>query len=148
MSKVIREVGLSSSCSTNWRNGVLPNAKTVEKIAARLGLTAGYLIDGDAYSLDMVRESGRVGEPQNIPYHSSDSEKNPIAAREIGRLQGRIQELERRIGELEKENKELERKAAEYRDIIENRDNRLLNEVKKIADQMEKMSKQLDLNKK
>ena len=41
---VAREIGLSNATSTQWKKGSVPNGSTLSKIAARFGVTVGYLL--------------------------------------------------------------------------------------------------------
>lgn len=41
---LLKEMGLSTSMGTKWRNGTTPNLETVQNIAKHLNVTVAYLI--------------------------------------------------------------------------------------------------------
>ena len=49
-SSVIRELGMSSSCMTNWRRGISPRASTVTRIADFLGCDSNDLLSDPTMS--------------------------------------------------------------------------------------------------
>jgi len=139
VSKLLRELKFSSSSVTYWkRKGTIPKGEKLVKIAEYLDVTVDYLTRGETGSTTnnynetekypvTVRESGRLSEPQRAPYNSNGIENSSITGRELGRLEGRIEELEK--------------KNAEYKEIIENLSNQLRNVTEKMTEQIEKISK-------
>lgn len=52
---VAKELGLSSSMSTRWKNGTIPNPKTQSKIAAHFNVSTDYLLGYDEAKVVKVR---------------------------------------------------------------------------------------------
>ena len=134
VSRLLRELGFSTSSVTYWRNGSMPKIDKLVKISEHLGVPIDYLIEGEAlggpYKSDGIekssaagREPGRIGEP----YGSDGIKKSSITDRELGRLEGRIEELEK--------------KNAEYKKIIDDLTSQLRNVTERMVEQVEKMSK-------
>lgn len=48
-----KSLGLSTSMVTRWKNGTIPNQTTMEILADALGVTAHFLMWGDATGLDL-----------------------------------------------------------------------------------------------
>ena len=44
---LIRELGLSTSNGTSWKSGVIPNGKTIQLLADRLGVSVSWLLGED-----------------------------------------------------------------------------------------------------
>ena len=133
VSRLLRELGFSTSSVTYWRKGSMPKIDKLVKLSEYLDVPISYLIEGEtqafAYSsndTEKLSATGRTGEINNNLYSS----KSSITDRELGRLEGRIEELEK--------------KNTEYKEIIENRDNQLRNVVDKMARHVEKMSNHLN----
>jgi len=136
VSQLLSTLGFSTSNGTYWRKGVIPKGEKLLEIAKYLEVSVDYLIRGEAYYKpdNTVREFVRVGEKRVLPYGSDDNQKITVTDRELGRLEGRIEELEK--------------KNAEYKEIIEIRDKQLCNVIEKMSEQVERMSKQQKSNRK
>jgi transcriptional regulator with XRE-family HTH domain len=123
VSRLLRELGFSTSSVTYWGKGSMPKIDKLVKISEYLDVPINYLIEGETqgafYGSDTGREYARTGE--------SCGSRSSITDRELGRLEGRIEELEK--------------KNAEYKEIIETRDNQLRDVIDKIAGQIEKIPK-------
>ncbi|MDR2728632.1 MAG: helix-turn-helix transcriptional regulator [Chitinispirillales bacterium] len=137
-SKVMRDLGFSSSNTTNWKQGTAkPSLETLEKIAKYFDITVARLIGDEtdrAYSITNTGiKPARVGERYISSYESGDMEKSSVTAREIGRFEGRIFELEKKVEELNKKN-------SEYEEEIKNLNNQLY--MERAAKQAEKMPEQ------
>ena len=58
-----KSLGLSTSMVTRWKNGTIPNEPTMEILAEALGVTAHYLMWGDATGMDIQHFSKNEKEP-------------------------------------------------------------------------------------
>ena len=50
MTRLARDLNLSSSAPARWKQGSLPKAETIQKIADYFGVTTDYLLSGDSTS--------------------------------------------------------------------------------------------------
>jgi len=124
VSRLLVELGFSTSSVTYWRKGSMPKIDKLVKISEYLGVPIDYLIEDETHGVSYRSDTGRESDRISEPYLITD--------RELGRLEGRIEELEK--------------KNAEYKEIIEKRDSQLRGVMEKMADQVEKMSKRLNSN--
>jgi len=129
VSRLLRELGFSSSSVTYWRKGSVPKIDKLVKISQYLDVSVEYLIEGGIhgvpYSSNTVSKSlineNRIGETDSACYNLDNGQKSSDTSRELGRLEGRIEELEKKI--------------AEYKKIIEDRDSQLRDIIEKMAEQ-------------
>lgn len=67
-----RELNLSPAAVTRWKNGSIPNRKTLEMIAERLNVTVDFLINDEEFPLDinskhkMFRDGNLTALPQRF----------------------------------------------------------------------------------
>ena len=55
---LVKELGMSTSMPTGWKNGTIPKSDTVQKIADYFGVTTDYLLrDHSPLSASNVRDS-------------------------------------------------------------------------------------------
>ena len=145
LSDFLSKMDLSSSNGTYWRkSGYIPEGKILLKMAEFLEVSIDYLVTGKTYSppyrIEKPAIINQVAATYTPPYGYNDAEKS-ADGRETGSFECQIRELKRRFEGLERQN-------TVSNEIIENQYNQLLNEMKKMAEKIEKMPKQLNLNKK
>lgn len=141
VSRLLRELGFSTSNVTYWRKGSIPKIDRLIKISEYLDIPVEYLIEGGVHgvpyssggaersSIDSS-EPGRPVKAHSVPDSSYGTEKSSTTDRQLGRLEGRIEELEK--------------KNTEYKETIDNLAEQLRNTMEKMTEQVEKMSKQLN----
>ncbi|MCL2689655.1 MAG: helix-turn-helix domain-containing protein [Chitinispirillia bacterium] len=113
IARLLRELKFSSSSATYWRRGSIPKIDKLIKISEYFGIPVEYFIEGGVNGVPYSSEnfekstlaSSEPAKRSGKPYFYDNTEKPSISEREIGRLEGRIEELEK--------------KNAEYKEIIE-----------------------------
>jgi len=112
IARLLRELRFSSSSATYWRRGTIPKIDKLIKISEYFGIPVEHFIEGGVHGVPYSSENfekspAASSEPKRLdrPYFYDNAEKPSISDRELGRLEGRIEELER--------------KNAEYKEIIE-----------------------------
>lgn len=147
--KLMRDLGFSSSNTTNWKKGTAkPSLKSLERIAKYFDIPVARLIgdetEGEYHIPNTGIKHARVsGGPAKPIYNTGGTEESSTTDLErvhlLGLLEGRIFEMEKKIEELNKKN-------AEYEEEIKSLNSQLL--MERMAKQTEKMPKQAHSRKK
>jgi transcriptional regulator with XRE-family HTH domain len=76
LSKLALDIGCSATTATGWKRGSVPKHETLTKIANYFGVSVKYL-------------RGEPDQPPKAAFSTND--------KEIGRLEGRIEQLEKQV---------------------------------------------------